>query len=80
MELPVSCKNILLFWFTQLNLGYIFNHRVGGVTYRATTYVKVLAKMECTYWTYSINHHIPYSEMTSLTIQLATAWTNYAYF
>ena len=72
-------KSFFYLWFAQLNLGYTFHHRVGGATYKSCYLCQSFSKMECIYWTYSINHHIPHWGMTFLTIQLATAWTNYAY-
>ena len=76
MELPVSCKK-LHSWFSLPNLVTPWMIELMEQHTRAATDVKVLVKMECTYWTYSINHPILYWGMTFLTIQLAMAWTNY---
>ena len=76
MEVPVSCKKLNL-WFFLPNLVTLSIIELMEQHTRAATDVKVLVKMECTYWTYSINHHILDWGMTFLTIQLAMAWTNY---
>ena len=76
MELPVSCKK-LNSWFSLPSLVTPWIIELMEQHTRAATDVKVLVKMECTYWTYSINHHILHWGMTFLTIQLAMAWTNY---
>ena len=35
MELPASCKKFFYLLFSQLKLGYAFNHRVGEATYKS---------------------------------------------
>ena len=66
MERSVSWKKILLFMIFSTKSGLHLQSKtsIKEQHTRAATYVKVLEEMECTYWTYSINHNILHWGMT----------------